>query len=133
MTAARGGGGGGWGARARGLARAVRGALPAAPLRGPGGPRGGAAPSVLQLLGAARWGGGAAEREAEGEIEWRAYGPGAPKAMGSALEEASRATSAERERGAEEGDWFAPRAEPSLWRLVKGNLGFLRPEGPAAP
>ena len=57
----------------------------------------------------------------------------APKAMGSALEEASRATSAERERGAEEGDWFAPRAEPSLWRLVKGNLGFLRPEGPAAP
>jgi len=68
-----------------------------------------------------------------GELERRAYGAAVvPRATRSALEEASLATSAERERSAEASDWFAPKPEPSFWRLVKGNLGLLRPEGPSA-
>ena len=72
-------------------------------------------------------GDGAAE-----ELERRAYGAAvAPRAVRSALEEASLATSAERLRGAEASDWFAPKPDPPFWRLVKGNLGLLRPEGPS--
>ena len=90
--------------------------------------------AVFQLLGAARLrgaepppGDGAAE-----ELERRAYGAAvAPRAVRSALEEASLATSAERLRGAEASDWFAPKPDPPFWRLVKGNLGLLRPEGPS--